>query len=103
MPIYTPTQPPREVSEQILARVRQKPYLPFPLTGIDASKAGSGKGILAHSVAMIATGRSASIISPPSIEEEWGKVLTAMLMEGQTIICIDNVTGRLQEEKIGRV
>ncbi len=196
-PVYTPARPPREISEQILARVHQKPFLPFPpllgltevpilrpdgsicdrpgydpetqlyympptdsksphvptnptardvkealdliwdlfgefcyaseadrantlallmtpiirpaikgdvpLAGIDACKAGSGKGILAHSVAMIATGRSASILTPPSTEEEWGKCLMAMLMEGQTVICIDNVIGRLQSAKLDGV
>jgi hypothetical protein len=75
----------------------------IPLAGIDACKAGSGKGILANSTAMIATGRPASILAPPSTEEEWGKSLMAILMEGQTVICIDNVIGRLQSAKLDGV
>lgn len=60
-----------------------------PLALIDATKAGTGKGLLATLTALIATGRPAAITPAPVREEEWAKQLFAMLAEGATMIVLD--------------
>jgi hypothetical protein len=85
----------------------------IPLALIDAPKAGTGKGLLADTAALIATGNAASNLTAPDDDDEWDKRITALLMQGRSIICIDNLKGMLQsaaldstltsDEKEGRV
>ncbi len=74
-----------------------------PLALIDAPKQGSGKGLLSDMVSIIATGEPASILTAPESDEEWSKQITAKLMQGSTIITIDNLPGRLQSSKLDAV
>jgi hypothetical protein len=62
-----------------------------PLALIDAPRAGTGKGLLNDAVALIATGRQSSIMTAPREEEEWRKKITSALVDGGTMITIDNV------------
>ena len=66
-----------------------------PLALIDAPQAGTGKGLLANIVALIATGRPAAMMAAPQREEEWTKSILAMLLGGATVVVIDNVEQRL--------
>ena len=66
-----------------------------PMAVVDATKQGSGKGLLAKFVASIALGRSAASMVPPGDENEWRKTLTSLLVEGETLISLDNVEGLL--------
>lgn len=75
----------------------------IPLGLIDAPKQGTGKGLLADVVAITATGETASILTAPDNEEEWDKRITAKLIQGNTIITIDNIAGRLQSAKLDAV
>ena len=63
-----------------------------PLALLDATKAGTGKGLLAALVAEIATGRPVSLLAAPSREEEWAKTLLSVLMRGATFLLIDEAT-----------
>ena len=69
---------------------------PTPLYLIDAPSPGSGKGLLSGANALIATGRPAALICAPESDAEMRKAITAALLSGATIICIDNVTGTLR-------
>ncbi len=62
---------------------------------IDAPTPGSGKGLLAAVVSLIATGRHAALINPARDDDEWRKRITSVLGYGSTIINIDNVERRL--------
>lgn len=62
-----------------------------PIGLIDAPTPGTGKGLLAEIVALLATGLAAAMMTAPKGEEEWKKVITAQLYAGSTIILIDNV------------
>lgn len=62
-----------------------------PMALIDAPRAGTGKGLLGDSVALIASGRVASVLSEAREEDEWRKRITSLLREGATLIGIDNV------------
>jgi len=66
-----------------------------PMAVVDATKQGSGKGLLAKFVSYIALGRSAASMVPPNDENEWRKTLTSLLVEGETLISLDNIEGLL--------
>jgi hypothetical protein len=63
-----------------------------PLALLDATKAGTGKGLLASLVATIATGRPAAVFGAPVREEEWAKQLLSVLMRGSTFVLIDEAS-----------
>jgi len=68
-----------------------------PIALVDATRPGTGKSLLAETVAMIATGRKAAMMAAPSNDDdEWRKRIASTLAEGATIIVIDNVHGKLQ-------
>ncbi len=71
-----------------------------PLALLDAPKAGTGKGLLADVVSLIATGTSSAVLTMSDSDEELQKALTSLLIEGATIITIDNITGRLQSRHL---
>ncbi len=70
---------------------------------IDAPKQGTGKGLLSDVVSIIATGNSAAILTMSDSDEELQKLITSLLIEGATIITIDNITGRLQSRHLDAV
>ena len=64
---------------------------PVPLALIDAPQAGTGKSLLTRVLALIATGRSAAIMTAPAGDEEFRKKITATLLSGTSLILLDNV------------
>ena len=62
-----------------------------PLFCFTAPKMGSGKSLLADVVAMIATGNPAVVVSQGDGPEEEKKRLLAILIEGDQVVCVDNV------------
>ncbi|MBK8980650.1 MAG: bifunctional DNA primase/polymerase [Planctomycetes bacterium] len=62
-----------------------------PLFAFLAAKMGSGKSLLADVVAMIATGRSAAVMSQGADENEDKKRMLPILAEGDPVAVIDNV------------
>jgi hypothetical protein len=73
-----------------------------PLALLDKPQAGTGASFLAEVVALIATGRPASMMGAPETEDEWRKSITSTLMEGSQIIVIDNVVGKLRSSSLAR-
>ena len=67
-----------------------------PLALIDATRPGTGKSLLAETVALIATGRKSAMMAAPYDDDEWRKRIASTLSEGATIITIDNIKARLQ-------
>jgi hypothetical protein len=66
-----------------------------PLALIDATKPGTGKSLLAETVAITATGRKAAMMTAPYDDNEWRKRIASTLAEGATIITIDNVKAKI--------
>lgn len=62
-----------------------------PLHAFRAPKMGSGKSLLADIVALIATGRVCSVMSQGKDEDEDKKRLLAILIEGVSVACVDNI------------
>src|SRR6266702_3542733 len=70
----------------LLSTVTRQMFKHVPLALIDATKQGTGKGLLTDMIALIATGKSSAAITQTSSDEEWDKRITALLMEGASLI-----------------
>jgi hypothetical protein len=73
-----------------IMRTALGPLATAPLAMVDAPTPGTGKGLLIDIIAIVATGRTAELISPDRNDEEWRKTLFALLRDGKTFIVIDN-------------
>jgi hypothetical protein len=82
--------------------VRQAVNGPVPLALIDKPQAGTGGSLLAETVAVIGSGRTAEMLGAPRDEEEWRKQITAKLAAGATMISVDNVEGALYAPSLAR-
>jgi len=82
--------------------IRQAIQGKVPLALIDAPQIGTGKGLLAELIIVIDTGQSAAMMGELAEESEWRKQITATLMEGATIILIDNVTAPIKSAHLAR-
>ncbi|HRE14530.1 MAG TPA: hypothetical protein PLD37_10080 [Usitatibacteraceae bacterium] len=71
-----------------------------PLFGFSATSMGSGKTYLANVVSLIATGRSAPVMSPSRDEKEEAKALFAALLSGDAILLLDNVEHQLASDRL---
>ena len=81
--------------------IRQSISGHVPLALLDATRPGTGKSLLAETVAMIATGRKAAMMAAPyNDDNEWRKRIASTLADGATIIVIDNVHGKLQSSAL---
>jgi putative DNA primase/helicase len=73
-----------------------RPMAPVvPLFAAAASEPGTGKSYLWDVLSMIATGRRCPVISADVRPEETDKRITAALLEGRQLVCVDNVNGEL--------
>lgn len=66
-----------------------------PVFGFDAPMQGSGKTLLAETIAMIASGQTASALAPgrTDYDEEFRKRLFALLLRGEKVCLFDNIVG----------
>ncbi|MCL2776815.1 MAG: hypothetical protein FWD73_02340 [Polyangiaceae bacterium] len=63
----------------------------IPFIAVDATAPGTGKGRLVDVTCRIATGRDATKAPLPESDEEFRKRITALLLEGERLVVIDNV------------
>jgi hypothetical protein len=73
-----------------------------PLAVIEAPRAGTGKGLLACVIAGMATGHPLAMMSAPRDDAEMCKQITSVLLKGATVVCLDNVEGRLDSPGLSR-
>jgi hypothetical protein len=66
---------------------------PCPLFLFEAPAAGSGKTLLAELVGLISTGREVSVSELSDDNEEVRKSITAILLEGERLVLLDNASG----------
>jgi hypothetical protein len=66
-----------------------------PMHGITATTRGSGKTLLADTIALIGTGSTAARWSQVGDEDEERKRLLSLALDGDPLVCIDNVTAPL--------
>jgi hypothetical protein len=82
--------------------VRQAINGPVPMALIDKPQAGTGGSLLAETIALIGTGRTAEMLGAPRDDEEWRKQITAKLAAGGTMVTVDNVEGALFAPSLAR-
>jgi len=75
----------------ILTALIRKSIPTAPLFGFTAPKMASGKSLLADIISLISTGKANSVISQSENETEEKKRILSLLMEGDPIICYDNI------------
>jgi putative DNA primase/helicase len=68
---------------------------PIPAHCIDKPVPGAGAGLLTDVLLWAALGCAPSKMTEACSEEEWRKRITAKLLQGSLIVCIDNVRARL--------
>ena len=66
-----------------------------PLFAINATTRGSGKGLLADCIGMIAIGRKPAKMPPAEDKEEERKRLLSIALDGDSLVVIDNVVGTI--------
>jgi hypothetical protein len=74
---------------------------PVPLALVGATQQGTGKGLHAEIVSIVATGRAA-VMAPMTKDEELQKQLYANLLAGEPLITFDNVDGRIYSPALAR-
>jgi hypothetical protein len=79
------------VGALLMPFVRRMIQGPTPACLIEAPTAGSGKSLLADSISLTVTGETLAACSLPQDEDEIRRTLTAELLNGRTIILIDNL------------
>ena len=67
-----------------------------PMFGFSAPVAGSGKSLLVDLISVIINGRRAAVLAPGKTEEELEKRLGAALIQGETVVSLDNCNETLQ-------
>lgn len=80
----------------ILTALVRRSIRSSPLFAFRAPVMSSGKSLLADIVALIATGREACMMAQGKDEEEIRKRILAILIQGDPIACVDNVTHPLE-------
>jgi hypothetical protein len=84
------------VLSAILTAIQRPVLSAAPLHAINATVAGSGKGLIVETVTTIATGRPPAVMFVPKKDDEFEKSLVGEIVGGSPVIVLDNV-----EEPVG--
>lgn len=76
---------------------------PAPLALIDKNVPGAGATLLAEMIGILTLGRAPGLTSAPRDDEEMEKRITALLREGESYVCIDNVDRPLDYSSLALV
>ncbi|NJM11483.1 MAG: hypothetical protein HC889_06025 [Synechococcaceae cyanobacterium SM1_2_3] len=71
-----------------------------PMHTFSAPTKGSGKSLLADCVALIATGRAATVMTFTSDPDEQRKRVLTVLLNGDQVLCLDNLEGALSGDAL---
>lgn len=74
-----------------------RPSLPdiVPLFLLDKPAPGTGASLIAKIISVITLGSEAAMVPAPKDEDAWKKLITAMLVQGATLINVDNIEHKL--------
>ena len=75
---------------------------PAPATLIDSNVRGSGKGLLAQIVGIVATGSDLSPYTYTNDSEELRKKITAVAIAGDRVVFLDNIDGDFGNDSLDR-
>jgi hypothetical protein len=88
------------VAALLLPFARNLIYGPTPIHDIESPAPGSGKGLLADLVSILALGRRCHATTITRDEDESRKKITSMLDRGQSLILLDNIRGGLESSSL---
>lgn len=75
----------------------------IPLALITKPEPGTGASLISDTIARLATGRKADMMTAPRDETEWRKQLQSLLSSGRSVVVIDNIESTLASESLGSV
>lgn len=73
-----------------------------PMALVDKPSPGTGASKLLDLVSIVATGRPMAALSPPGEEEEWRKLITGLMRDGASLVCLDNIASDLKADALSR-
>jgi hypothetical protein len=76
---------------------------PLPLILLDKPKQGTGASLLADVIGLIVTGTDHGKFTAPADDSEWRKRITATLLDGPSLVTIDNVDAPLASGHLSSV
>jgi len=94
-PFHQPHHRAAAIAALVTAVIRPAIAGPVPMFLFDATTPGTGKGLLANVVSIVATGRRVPVLSPVDDDDEMRKLLTSLALEGPRMIIFDNVVRSL--------
>ena len=94
-PFATASDEAHAVGALLYPFVRELIDSPPPLHVIDAPAPGTGKGLLAQAIVLVSTGAVPGVVAEKDDNDELRKTITALLVEGASIVVIDNVSRKL--------
>ncbi len=74
-----------------------------PIFMINAHEAGTGKSVLVDLISTLATGRDCPVITASRSSEEMEKRLVSILLEGSTLVSLDNVSHDLDGDLLCQI
>jgi hypothetical protein len=75
---------------------------PAPLFLADANVRGAGKGLMLDAIALIATGKAFAVAGYTADDNEMRKRITAIAMNGDRLVQLDNIDGRFGGSSLDR-
>lgn len=99
-PFTAPSDLAHALGALVLPFARRMISGPTPIHLIEAPTPGSGKGLLADLISILAVGRACDATTLTKDEDESRKKLTAILGRGHPIIAIDNLRGGLESAQV---
>jgi hypothetical protein len=99
-PFAAPSDLAHALAALILPFVRRMIPGPTPIHEIEAPTPGSGKGLIADVISIIALGRSCEVTTITKDEDEARKKLTAILSRGHPVVVFDNIRGALESAQL---
>ena len=97
-PFATAADRAHAVAAVVLPFIRRMIDGPTPIHLVEAPTMGSGKGLLTNLISIVTTGKTCDARTIPEQEDEVRKMLTAELMQGRSIILLDNISDKRKLE-----
>ena len=91
------------VASAIVSAIQRRAIGACPIHGFSAPAPRSGKSLLSEAAAIIATGKPAPASACSSDKEEFRKALTAILIEGQLVVNLDNIEQPLESPELCKI
>ena len=76
---------------------------PCPFVLFTKPAPGTGATLCAKAIVLLATGHAPAVMTQAATEEEWGKKLFALLLQGPAVMFLDNLRGVIESAELSAV